>query len=175
MARIYLVTRLSADLTGGDDFDFLLMPARNQTGTQRIDVAANSTHTSYLFTPAGHPGLSANPVGSFPNNPAEFRINITTASTNVSLVVRASRINSTGTVQTGPVNSDTGSVSLGTTGVKTFNWDQFSLGTFASTDRLRLDLAFTSTAPHSQSRVDFGEAGSLLRINNWVTRFYSVS
>lgn len=147
MARILFATTNNSDLSGGADFNRKL--EYNIIGASTalsVSIAQGATETSYCFTEPLHPGTGGNVTGNY-----TVSLNCTTANANIAATCTLNRINSTGTVQTSSTAS--GSVSFGTTGAKTFTFTSLSLGTFSSTDRLRVDFSFTNSAAHSANAV----------------------
>lgn len=149
MARKYFLTSATSDLSGGADFSRVLGNIIASQTTLSISIAANATETSYGFTEPLVPGTNGNVTGNY-----TVQADVTTANSNITCAVTLRRINSAGTVQTS--SSAVSGVSFGTTGVKTFSWTSLSLGAFSSTDRLRVDFAFTNSAAHTASSFALG-------------------
>lgn len=162
MARRYFVSPTTADLATGVDFNLYLLSYVSSASTLSVTIAGNATELSYAYTMPLTPGLRANAYGGTAlTGNFTFYYNVTTANSSTTLTMSLTRINSTGTAQTGPTASGTGAVSLATTGIKSFTWTSLSLGTFSSTDRLRLDFSYTTSTHASQTHA-FGYTGTWL-------------
>lgn len=145
MARLYYPTTVTSDLSGGADFNRYMNPTTSFTSTGlTFATASAATEISYCFTVAASPSF----VGALSGN-YTVSIDIATANSNLTLSVQLNRINSAGTVQTAG-GFATGQV-LTTTGQKTFTFTALSLGTWAETDRLRLDVRIINAAMNTQS------------------------
>ena len=145
MARVYYMTTNNSDLTGGADFNRKLEYEYTGAATAlSVSIAAASTEVSRCYTEPLHPGASGSVTGNY-----TVSVFCSTANANINGTVTLHRINSAGTIQTSSAASS--SVSFGTTGAKTFSFTSLSLGTFTSSDRLRVDFSFTNAAAHSAS------------------------
>lgn len=168
MARNYFFTSSNSDLTGGADFSRYFYPNPEASGnTGLISIAQATTETSYGFTPELHPGKAGTVTGNYTVN-----VDITTANTNIFLAIQLHRINSAGTVQTS--SSASAEQQLSTTGVKTYTFTALSLGTFDSTDRVRIDFLCRNNAAHTASTFAIGYTNTLI-ITPWEARFSVVS
>jgi hypothetical protein len=136
MARLYFLSNINSDVTATGDFSKELLP--NITGATTAlstTVGANSTETAFGVAETLDPGTAGTVVGDY-----TFSVNCSTAGTNMNVGFRVARINSAGTLQTESALST--EVLLTSTGVKTTTLTAVDLGTFASTDRLRVTYAF---------------------------------
>lgn len=167
MARLYFFSSVDSDLTGGADFNKALLPSRSTGNTGLISIAQAVTETSYAFTPALHPGTAGTVTGTY-----TVEVDITTANSNMFLSIQLHRINSAGTVQTSSAASTENNIT--TTGIKTFTFTALSLGTFTSTDRLRVNFICRNSALHSSSTFAIGYDNSDI-ITPFVARMYSIT
>lgn len=141
---VYVLSANNSDLSGGADFNKQLVLTPATAGTLSVTIAGATSETSYGFTNAG------NTLG-YDSTSATPYIFVVTANSNISVTTSISRVNSAGVVQaTSTVSS---SVSLGTTGVKITTNSSWNVGTFASTDRLRVNYIFTNSAMNNQTVV----------------------
>lgn len=148
MAALYYAHDVTSDLSGpGADFDYKLLLTAGTASPVALSVVKAATETSYLFTEPGDPSTVGISTGTF-----TFKLNVTTGDTNLSVVPSLNRINSAGTNQAGPVASPTGSQTLGA-GIKTWTWTNPALGTWASGDRLRIQLPFVNAAAHATTTI----------------------
>jgi len=168
MARIYYFRSTTSDLSGGADFSRYFYPTPEASGnTGSISIAAAATEVSYGFTPPLHPGTAGTVTGDY-----TVDVDITTANSNIFLAIQLHRINSAGTVQTSSATSAENQIS--TTGVKTFTFSALSLGTFASTDRVRIDFRCRNSAAHSASSFAIGYPNTDI-VTPWAARLYVIS
>jgi uncharacterized delta-60 repeat protein len=56
MARRYKITNNNSDLTGGNDFNYVLSPTETSVGSTTITQNSNTTKQNYAFTPSFSPG-----------------------------------------------------------------------------------------------------------------------
>lgn len=143
MARLYYISAVTSDLLGGSDFNLKLLPNITATSSAlSVTIAAASTETSFGYTEPSDPGLAGSVVGDY-----TISVDVTTANTNITMAFFVDRINSAGTSQT--TSSTSATISFSTTGAKTLTLTGVDLGTFVSTDRLRVNYSFTNAAAHS--------------------------
>lgn len=139
------MTTNNSDLSGGADFNRKLEYRFTGAATAlSVSIAAASTEVSRCFTEPLHPGTGGSVTGNY-----TVSVFCSTSNANITGTATLHRINSSGTIQTSSAASS--SVSFSTTGAKTFSFTSLNLGTFAKTDRLRVDLSFTNSASHSAS------------------------
>ena len=143
---IYILTGQNSELTGGADFNKVLNQSYETATSITVAVAASATETSLGFTKPGTPNNS-----DWETAGITVEVNVTTANSNIQLDVRATRINSGGTVQES--SAFAGEIQLGTTGVKTFNIPSTNWTAGNATDRLRIDYKFRNTDTKSRSVV----------------------
>lgn len=143
MARLYFLSNITSDLAGGTNFNRYL-DYDITGGSTGISFAVNGgrTSTNYGYTRPLHPGR----YGSFTGDYTVTSF-VVTAATNLRLSIILRRINSAGTVQTS--SAQTAEQSLGTTGLKSFTLTNVNLGTFAATDRLRVDYIVRNAGAHA--------------------------
>lgn len=140
MARLYFLSSIDSAITATGDFSKELLPnIPSAASTVNSTVAGNSTEIAYGVTEPLDPGLAGSVVGDY-----TVSINCSGAAANMVVAFRVARINSTGTMQT--ESALTSEISLATTGVKTATLTAINLGTFASTDRLRVTYSLRNTA-----------------------------
>lgn len=140
MSTTYYLTNTNSDLSGGDDFNFKILPDTAATATNTISVAASATETSYGFTEANVPS-DAGVTGNY-----SVKLDITTGSNAMQISIAVARINSSGTVQQ---ESSYTAEQTGSAGVKTFTLTSINLGTWNSGDRLRVNYRFRNTGTHT--------------------------
>lgn len=142
MAKTFYLSSITSDLSGGTLFNRYYDDGPSSANSLNVSVANSSTQTAYGFMlQNGLNGFSWNGDG----NTHTVEVNVTTASSAISLTISLSRISSTGTVL--QTSATTASQSLGTTGVKTFTVSQ-AWTSPAATDRIRVNYNFTSTNAH---------------------------
>lgn len=143
MARLYFFSSIASDLSGGADFNRELLPNITASASAlSVSIAAAATETSYGYTEPLDPGLAGTVTGDY-----TISMDVTTANSNITMSFAVARVNSSGTQQT--LSSTSTTVSFSTTGAKTLTLTGVNLGTFASTDRLRVSYNFINAAAHS--------------------------
>lgn len=169
MARLYFLTSADSDLTGGSDFNKKLLPnIISAASGLTVATAGNVTETSYVFTEPPDPGSRGSVTGDF-----TISVDITTSGTNMSMTFAVARINSAGTQQS--ISSASSSISLTTTGVKTATLTGVNLGTFASTDRLRLHINHINGGAGSRSfGLNLNSANSYL-LTPFIVKFFATT
>jgi len=102
-------------------------------------------------------------------------IDVTVANSLVFVSVQIHRINSTGTIQTS--STTTAEQQISSTGKKTFTLSSANLGTFTSTDRLRVDYKIRNSdmGRGSQSITTATDDVDSSIITPFVTRQFSIS
>lgn len=165
MARRYFLVDLTSDLSGGAQNDYIL-PAPNSTGTLSETVASLATDILYFFTPALHPNYVGALTGTY-----TFIVNVTTANSSLRISSQLHRINSSGTVQTS--SSQTAEQTPSATGTYTFTFTSISLGTWAATDRLRVDFDIRNTA-HSNQTMAIGFSGTYID-TPFLARYFNIT
>lgn len=157
MATVYYLTTTASDLSvPGDNWDNTLEESAPGTTTLDQSVPKAATENDYGFTQANNPsdeGTSGDFVVTAEINAGDAAL---------TLEVQLARVNSGGTVQSGPVGSDGGSQTA-TAGTLTFNFTAPSLGTWATGDRLRVTFIATNTATMGGAKTithDIGSAGT---------------
>lgn len=141
MSQTYYASNTVSDLTGGGDFDFSFLDTTGVANTTNTwTIAKQSTQSMDIFTEAGDPSDQGDATGSW-----SFELNVVTGSADATANVYLYRVNSTGTIQAGPIeSSDTdGNTYPLTAGVLSFAWSSPALGTFASGDRVRVRVSAT--------------------------------
>ena len=147
MSALYYAHDVTSDLSGpGADFDYKLLLTAGTASPVALSVAKGATETSYLFTEPGDPGAAGISTGTF-----TFKLNVTTGSTSMSLVPTLRKINSSGGTVASQVSS-TGSQTL-SGGVYTWTWTNPGFGTWATGDRVRIDLPFVNAAAHATTTI----------------------
>jgi hypothetical protein len=168
MARIYYFSSVVSDLSGGADFSSYFYPNPGASGnTGSISIAQAATEVSYGFTPVLHPGAAGTVTGDY-----TVDVDITTANTNIFLAIQLHRINSAGTVQTSSAASAEQQLSTAT--LYTFTFASLSLGTFASTDRVRIDFRIRNNAAHTTQSFAIGYPNTDI-VTPWAARFSVIS
>lgn len=151
MAETYITTQNTPSCSvPGDNFDWEMDRTGEAVNSVGITVSAGNTETDYFYTPAGEPGTDGGSGGQ----DYEVRVDIQTADADMEVSVQLNRVNSSCAVQ-----SSSGFSSEQTAdpaGQLTFTFSSLDLGTFASGDILRVDIACRSTAPHGNSSIDIG-------------------
>ena len=171
MARIYYLSSTNSDLTGGIDFNKHLTSNIGTAST--ISPASdaksvNGQEISRAYTQILHPGSAGTVTGNY-----TVTIDVTVANSNIFVSVRIHRINSTGTTQTS--STATAEQQISSTGQKTFTLSSVNLGTFTSTDRLRVDYTIRNSAMGSQSITIATDDVDSSIITPFVTRQFSIS
>lgn len=145
MARLYYLSALDSDLTATGDFSKQL--ATNPVGASSeltTTLAGNTTEISCGYTQPLDPGTAGTFVGDY-----TFSVSCTGSASNMSVTFTVARVNSSGTEQT--VSAESSSVDLTTTGIKTTTLSSVDLGTFESTDRLKVIYTFTNAGAGNRS------------------------
>lgn len=142
MAHTYYASNTVSDLAGGGDFDFSFLHDAGVANTANTwTITKLSTHAHDIFTESGDPSDQGDATGSW-----SFELNVVTGDAGVAANVYIYRVNSTGTVQTGPIEcaeTDANAYPL-TAAVHTFTWSSPALGTFATGDRVRVRVSGTN-------------------------------
>jgi len=141
MPQTYYASNTVSDLTGGGNFDFEFLPNPSTANTANVwSVAKQTTEAFDIFTEAGNPSDSGDATGSW-----SLELNVIVGSADILANVYIYRVNSGGTIQTGPIeSSDTsGNVYPFTAGVLPFAWTNPALGTFQAGDRVRVRVSGT--------------------------------
>lgn len=145
MARLYFLSNVDSTLTAPGDFSKRLLPNRSGSMTSvSTTIAGNTTETAYGYTSPVDPGVAGTSVGTY-----TFSVNCTTSASNMTLAFAAARVNSSGVQQS--ISATSSSVDLTTTGVKTTTLSSVDLGTFSSTDQLRVSYIFTNGGSGNRS------------------------
>ena len=133
----YLLTDLSTDLTGGDDFDQQLWFGfgRPSPNTLTISVSPLSTETSYGYTEPEYPNNS-----NWESGVITVEVFVTTAAAGMFLDVESSRITATGTVQ--ETTGKAGEQAMSATGLLNFTIPSQHWNAGTDTDRLRINYIF---------------------------------
>lgn len=120
---------------------------------------AESCNDASFFAPTGVPGTGGSSnAGKY----STVSIDITTGNTNIRYGARLIRVNSSGVVQAW--GAQAAYSSSGATGIYTFNCSWNGLGTWASGDRLRLDVRV-----HNNGSATTGQTATLTYdANSWV-------
>ena len=168
MARIYYLSSTNSDLTGGIDFNKHLTSNIATASTISPASAASATEISRAYTQILHPGSAGTVTGNY-----TVTIDVTVANSNIFVSVQIHRINSTGTIQTS--STATAEQQILSTGQKTFTLSSVNLGTFTSTDRLRVDYRVRNSAMGSQSITIATDDVDSSIITPFVTRQFSIS
>ncbi len=165
MATTYYLTTTASDLDpGAETWSNAVSTTAPGTTTLTSTIAngdgmAGTIDSSdYAFTPSGDPGTTG-VTGTY-----TLSVVVSTGDSNVTLVPQLARVNSGGTVQTGPTGSDGGGQAL-SAGTKTFTWTSLNLGTWASGDRLRIYYDYDNASTHGGAEVvvqDIGSAGTTI-------------
>jgi hypothetical protein len=162
MPQVYRATLDTADLTNATaarNYFVKVNPNNTATNVTLPAIATNGTQTISFFTPPIRPGIDGSVVSNL-----FFYYQITTANNNVSGTATFRRINSSGTVQTSSAAS--ASISFNTTGVKQFTVTSANLGTFLSTDRVRIDILARNASNMATATYAFGVPGATTGITN---------
>ena len=169
MARIYYLSSTNSDLTGGIDFNKHLTSNIATASTISPSSASGATEISRAYTQILHPGSAGNA------RPGDYTvtIDVTVANSSIFVSVQIHRINSTGTIQTS--STATAEQQISSTGKKTFTLSTVDLGTFTSTDRLRVDYKIRNSAMGSQSITIATDDVDSSIITPFVTRQFSIS
>lgn len=149
MSETYYASNTTSDLSAGGVFDYSLLPDAGTANTTQVSVAKLTTVSADLFTEAGNPSDQGSATGSW-----SFELNVLVGDTAVAANVYLYRVNSGGSVQSGPIES----AELGQTlsaGVKTYTWSSPALGTFATGDRVRVGISFVN-GTHGNATLDLG-------------------
>lgn len=167
MPRTYFLYSTNSDLTvAGATYNKYFLPnlINGPAATaQSITIAGSSNLTASAFTYQFHPGDHAQ-TGSYTAS-----LQISTANTNAFLSTRWHRINSAGTVQTSTTSSAEQQLSSAT--AYAFNWGGVNLGTFANTDRIRVDYMFrNSNSKNQNAAFQYNQTGSFIKISAYNRR-----
>jgi hypothetical protein len=168
MARIYYLSSTNSDLTGGIDFNKHLTSNIATASTISPSSGFRATEISSAYTQILHPGSAGTVTGDY-----TVTIDVTVANSNAFVSVQIHRINSTGTIQTSSATNAEEQIS--STGKKTFTLSSVDLGTFASTDRLRVDYIIRNSARGNTSITIATDDVDSSIITPFVTRQFSIS
>lgn len=136
MATRHFLSSANSDLTGGADWNkYVRYNTSGAASTISASIAQGATEVQRGFTEANHPGTKASVTGTY-----TVKAKITTGNGNASIGIQLHRVNSAGTIQSSSSTTATQAASAGT---KTFTLASVNLGTFAETDRLRVDYRIT--------------------------------
>jgi hypothetical protein len=139
MATRHFLSSTNSDLTGGADWNrYIRYNTSGAASTVSASIAAGATEVQRGFTEPLHPGTKASVTGNY-----TLKVKVTTGNANATIAIQLHRVNSGGTIQTSSSTTATQSASAGT---KTFTLTSVNLGTFAETDRLRVDYRITGIA-----------------------------
>lgn len=145
MATVYILRSTDSDLTASGA---LANRNLNETTATLVDFSFGNlsvgTDTILIagFTESGIPGADGI-TGNY-----SIEVDVNTGNTACQLSVQLHRVNASGTIQTSGTES---SEQQATAGVKTFNFTNANLGTWASGDRLRADLRVRTTHSHGNT------------------------
>jgi hypothetical protein len=132
----FLSNNAEGTLTGGGAQNKKLETAP-AAGTWSPAVGTSTTVYSSFFSPSGDPGVGGL-TGLF-----YIAVDITVGNTNALYNVVLNRVNSSGVVQTTATGTET---TVGTSGTYFFKFAGQSLGTWASGDRLRIDVKIRNSS-----------------------------
>lgn len=139
MATRHFLSSTNSDLAGGADWSrYIRYDTSGAASTVSASIAANAIEVQRAFTEPLHPGTKASVTGTF-----TVKVKITTGQALSNIAVTVHRVNSSGTIQASSSTTANQSASAGT---KTFSLTSVNLGTFAETDRLRVDYRMTGIA-----------------------------
>ena len=157
MATNYYLTTTASDLSvPGDNFDNEISESVPGTTTLAVQIAKSKSESDHGYSVAGNPGADGT-SGDF-----TVTVEINTGVGTTTLDIALARINSGGTVQSGPVSSDGGSQAA-SAGTKTYSFTAPALGTWAAGDRLRVDFNWNNTVmTNADITQDIGSAGTRL-------------
>jgi hypothetical protein len=144
MSTTYYCLATDSDLSAGGEFN---------KGTSLSAPGASSFDGVYAQGGVAEPGYFFSP----PANPSDdggtgarnftLTVDLSLADADTFVDAEIARVNSSGTVQTGPISAD-GSEQASTGEPLTFSWTSADLGTFATDDRLRVTLIGRNSAAH---------------------------
>lgn len=141
MAHTYYASNTTSDLSGGGNFNFEFLHDASAANTANVwSIDKQSTEAFDIFTEAGDPSDQGDATGTW-----TFELNVVVGDSGAEANVYLYRVNSTGTIQAGPIeSSDTnGNTYPLTAGVLSFAWSNPALGTFAAGDRVRVRVSAT--------------------------------
>lgn len=157
MPRRYFLYSTNSDLTNGSaTYNKYLLPnliGGPSASIQNISLTANANLTASCFTYQLHPGDHAQ-TGSYTAS-----LQVSTGNANINLSARFHRINSAGTIQSSSVTTPEQAITTATT--YTFLSSSVDLGTFANTDRIRVDYLFRNARNNTQTAAfQYNQTGS---------------
>ena len=136
MATRHFLSSTNSDLTGGADWNkYVRYNTSGAASTIAASIAQNAIEVQRAFTEPLHPGTKASVTGDY-----TVRVKVTVGNANANIAITLHRINSAGTIQASSTTTANQAASAGT---KTFTLTSVNLGTFAETDRLRVDYRMT--------------------------------
>lgn len=169
MARLYFLSNVDSTLTAPGDFSKRLLPNITSSATSvTTTLAGNTTETAYGYTAPLDPGTAGTSTGTY-----TFSVDCTASASNMSLAFAVARVNNSGVQQS--ISSTSSSVDLTTTGVKTTTLSAVDLGTFASTDQLRVSYIFTNGGAGNRSPSIGVNDPDTYVITPFVVKYFGVS
>jgi len=132
MATRHFLSSTNSDLTGGSDWNkYVRYNTSGAASTISASIAQGAIEVQRAFTEPLHPGTKASVTGDY-----TVRVKVTVGNVNANIAITLHRVNSAGTIQ---ASSSTTANQAASAGTKTFTLTSVNLGTFAETDRLRVD------------------------------------
>lgn len=149
----YYASNAASDLSTGADFTKALVSSGQSSGTQACSIAKSATEVSHAYCASGDPAnIGGGSVGTY-----TVVVPFSAINSNLYLSLTLSRTNSTGTAQAS--SSASAEQQLTATGNYTFTFSNLDLGTFGSTDRLRIAYSFRNASSQARSAtIDFGSS-----------------
>jgi hypothetical protein len=141
---IYFFTGDNSDLSvPGDNFDAVMSPDHGTDGNWVITVANGASESDYFYSEVGDPGVDGS------TGTTTVYLNLSATDADLGMFVTLARVNSSGTVQSGSLESaeQSGAAS------RIFTFSSLNLGTWNAGDRFRLQLRCFGNQAHGNSSV----------------------
>lgn len=170
MAQRYYLSSTNSDLSTSSLFNKYVLPnVAGSSAALSVSISPLSTVTGHWFTYPLSPGTGGSVTGNF-----AISVDVTTSANDVSMYFYVARVNSSGVTQT--TSSNSSSVGLDTTGVKTLTLTSINLSTFSSTDRLLTALVFTNIAEHNTRNIGINQNSTDSFITTpFITKFFATT
>jgi hypothetical protein len=148
MATTLYLTTTASDLSpGGSNWDNEMSTSAPGATTLNVTIpngdgnTGTYEETDYGLSATGVPSTDGSNTGTW-----TLEVVLTNVDSNINANPTISRINSSGTVQSGPIANAEGNQTMASS--RTFTWSSPSLGTWAAGDRLRVNFQWSNESTH---------------------------
>jgi len=157
MAKTYFIHNANGTHSLGTAFTHQIAATDPADATDTATASSGGGTNDGFYEENEDTGVTRTSTGTF-----TCEVEVSTSTANTTITVDWYRVNSSGTIQNGPINSTEGAQSSASTGSLSFNVTNPSLGTWVSSDRLALRYTITNNAPHGGAKGPIWDTGTAL-------------